>query len=416
MRKTLYTILMLLAAILPSRAQDGNDTGLFLRAVAELAEGQYSSAGSRFARLIQIDSTDDASRYYLGQCEMYLGRIEEAEKHFLKAVELDSANTWYLNALANLYSSRGAGDKAGRVFEILLKKKPSTYGTAYVLTAVGDAKMQAGGFDEALGFYGKALETDPNYPPAEFGRMEILRMQSNFPAYFSALNHFVHNDAVPENFKSDYLTALMDRVDSQFYWVWGEQLNRLVDECLEMHPLDKGINMLKLRMLYIKSDFDGVLEQCGRLESLGRANGDDAGVVEALSIAGDVSHKTGDDEAAFRYYDKALRIDPDNTAVLNNYAYFLSLKGKKLGKALKMSRRAVEQEPDNATYLDTLGWVLHLLGKDKEAKPLFKHAMIYGGKDSAAVCSHYARVLEALGEKDLASYYDSLASQRDADE
>ena len=98
--------------------------------------------------------------------------------------------------------------------------------------------------------------------------------------------------------------------------------------------------------------------------------------------------------------------------MLNNYAYYLSEEGSKLRKALKMSRRAVDLEPDNATYLDTYGWLLYLLRKPAEAKPVFKHAMLYGGKDSAVVLEHYAKVLDALGEKDLATYYMNLSAQK----
>ena len=106
------------------------------------------------------------------------------------------------------------------------------------------------------------------------------------------------------------------------------------------------------------------------------------------------------------------KADPDHASVLNNYAYYLSLERRKLGKALKMSRRAVELEPDNASYLDTYGWLLFLRHKPKEAKPFFKHAMLYGGKDSAVVLEHYSKVLEALGEKDLATYYMNLSRQK----
>ena len=95
--------------------------------------------------------------------------------------------------------------------------------------------------------------------------------------------------------------------------------------------------------------------------------------------------------------------------MLNNYAYYLSQEVKNLRKALKMSKKTVEAEPDNATYLDTYGWILHLLGRSKEAKPVFKHAMIYGGRESAVVLAHYAQVLHALGEEDVATYYEGLA-------
>ena len=77
-----------------------------------------------------------------------------------------------------------------------------------------------------------------------------------------------------------------------------------------------------------------------------------------------------------------------------------------------MSRTTIELEPDNATYLDTYGWIQYLLGKPKEAKPHFKRAMIYGGKDSAVVLEHYSIVLDALGEKDLSTYYRNLSEQK----
>ena len=101
--------------------------------------------------------------------------------------------------------------------------------------------------------------------------------------------------------------------------------------------------------------------------------------------------------------------------MLNNYAYFLCLEGRKLKKAAAMSKITIEAEPDNATYLDTYGWILYLQGKASEAKPYFKHAMLYGGKDSAAVLDHYAEVLYQLKEYDTARVYWNLAKAKNAD-
>ena len=71
-----------------------------------------------------------------------------------------------------------------------------------------------------------------------------------------------------------------------------------------------------------------------------------------------------------------------------------------------MSKRTVELAPDNSTYLDTFGWILYLQGKPLEAKPFFKNAvMLYGGKNSPVVLDHYAEVLFALKEYDLAFLY-----------
>ena len=77
-----------------------------------------------------------------------------------------------------------------------------------------------------------------------------------------------------------------------------------------------------------------------------------------------------------------------------------------------MSKITIEKEPDNATYLDTFGWILFLQGKALEAKPFFKHAMLYGGKDSVAILDHYAEVLYALKEYDLARVYWNMAKAK----
>ena len=77
-----------------------------------------------------------------------------------------------------------------------------------------------------------------------------------------------------------------------------------------------------------------------------------------------------------------------------------------------MSRVTVDLYPDNPTYLDTYGWILYLRGKAAEAKPYFKHAMLYGGKDNAVILMHFAAVLDKLGEKDLATYYRNLSESK----
>ena len=74
-----------------------------------------------------------------------------------------------------------------------------------------------------------------------------------------------------------------------------------------------------------------------------------------------------------------------------------------------MSKITIEKEPDNPTYLDTYAWILHLMGDNMEAKAIFKHAMLYGGKENADILRHYSEVLDCLGEKDLAKIYFNQA-------
>ena len=165
---------------------------------------------------------------------------------------------------------------------------------------------------------------------------------------------------------------------------------------------------------YELEDYDAIITNC---EYLLKTHPKDKKLcLSAWSMMGDAYYSMGDSGQAFKAYDKALRLDPSYAPVLNNYAYYLSVQGKKLKKAYNMSKKTVEAEPDNATYLDTFAWILHLMGKDLEAKPFFKHAMLYGGKESAVILRHYATVLEVLGEPETAQVYRNMATRLEAQE
>ncbi len=123
-------------------------------------------------------------------------------------------------------------------------------------------------------------------------------------------------------------------------------------------------------------------------------------------------------ERCYAAYDEALQQDPENVGVLNNYAYFLSLEGRDLERALTMSSRAIALTPGNPTYLDTHGWVLFRLGRYEEAKRYLHQALSLDGQRSPELQMHYGDVLAALGEKFLAEVYWKRARDNgyDADE
>ncbi len=96
-------------------------------------------------------------------------------------------------------------------------------------------------------------------------------------------------------------------------------------------------------------------------------------------------------------FDDALKVNPDDASVLNNYAYFLSLRKEKLEKAEKFSRRSNELSPNNRSYIDTYGWILYQLGKYSEAEAWLSRAAKMGAK-SAVLIEHYGDVLYKLGK------------------
>ena len=96
-------------------------------------------------------------------------------------------------------------------------------------------------------------------------------------------------------------------------------------------------------------------------------------VSNVFGVLGDIYYQQQKETEAFAAYDSALVYMEDNIMCLNNYAYYLSLKGEQLDKAEEMSYRTIRQEPENITYLDTYAWILF-------KKKQYAHARTYMDK------------------------------------
>ena len=221
-----------------------------------------------------------------------------------------------------------------------------------------------------------------------------------------AKKHFKANlEAWPKS-----LSASASYVEFLMYAEDWEELSKAGRDAFRLFPDETAFLEMASVGDYNLKEYEKVLDICHTV--LEKAPSDSSTALRTWSTMGDIYHQLGDNKKAYKAYDKALKINPDYVYVLNNYAYYLSVEGRKLKKAYAMSKKTIEAEPDNATYLDTFAWILYLQGKPLEAKPFFKHAMLYGGKDSVVIMDHYAEVLYALKEYDLAMVYWNLALQK----
>ena len=332
----------------------------------------------------------------------------------------------------------------------------------------------------ALRYYDEALELEPDYTPAWYGKAGVYQVLRQYDNFFGSLSHVMRDPYVQPEAKAAQVEQMI--ANPQFVRTFPDDFDQIMIDLHAAHPTDSTINSLiggyyyrtgrphlaievmrqnmeqhpassdaalqYLILLYYQQAWAPLAEQSTvaiqrfptnpdmiqmraiaysqeknyqaaleDYETLMKLHPKDTTIAKVtLSSMGDIYHQLGNSKKSFKYYEKALRIDPDYNPVLNNYAYYLSLEGKNLKKAKEMSRKTIATEPDNPTYLDTYAWILHLLGEDIEAKAIFKHAMLYGGKESRTILEHYATVLEKLGEKDLANiYFNQAAAMKEED-
>ena len=124
---------------------------------------------------------------------------------------------------------------------------------------------------------------------------------------------------------------------------------------------------------------------------------------EVYSILGNCYNEMKNYDESDKAFDKSLENLPDNVHVLNNYAYYLSLRGVNLDKARQMSLASIEISPNEANYYDTYAWILFKMKNYKEAKIWMSKALDI--EKSKTFFEHMADILDALGEYKNADMY-----------
>ena len=110
-------------------------------------------------------------------------------------------------------------------------------------------------------------------------------------------------------------------------------------------------------------------------------------------------------------YKVAVKRWPDSATALNAYGYTLADRTDRYREAEKLIRKAIKIEPDNPAIIDSLGWVLHKRGKHEEA--LLELQRAYESFDDAEVAAHIVDVLHVLGRNDEALEFLVAAEARE---
>ncbi|SFN95804.1 Tetratricopeptide repeat-containing protein [Chitinophaga sp. YR627] len=144
-------------------------------------------------------------------------------------------------------------------------------------------------------------------------------------------------------------------------------------------------------------------------------NGDKGTRADVYSLLGDAYHATGQHQLSDSCYDKSLAIRPNDALVLNNFSYYLSLRGEQLNKAESMSKRSLELEPESANFMDTYAWILFRLARYEQAKEWMEKALQHeDARENPGMLEHYGDILFNLHEVDKALEYWQLAKQKGA--
>ena len=359
-----------------------------------MQQGKSDKLEEELKDLIASKPEEIRNYIYLSEVLTQSGNREKAIEILIKAKSISSSNAMVRLALADHYKA--------------LKQYENTF--IELKVAFADPNLD---IDEkvriVLSFFPMFSEMKARAYANELASI-MVRIHPNEAKAFAVQGDVLFQERKYEQAQESYKKALA--INDQVYMIW-EQLLRIEvsrgefqlaildgNKALSIFPnqaalyLYTGIGYAQTRN-YEKAA--NILKSALDLESE-----DNDVLLQIYSTLGDSYNALKKFKESDQAYMKALALDPRNSYVLNNYAYYLSLRGENLEEAERMSKMSLEIDPDNASSEDTYAWILFRLKKYADAKKWIEKSLQGKASNNATQQEHYGDILYFLGEKEKA--------------
>ncbi|MDT8373698.1 MAG: hypothetical protein RQ737_06945 [Bacteroidales bacterium] len=384
-----------------------NDDMFLMMISGLIMKGDLIEAAKRTERLIEREPYEMRYKALLADISYEAGNIEKSDSIYRSIIDKDPDNIeTQLLYLMNQVYKKDYADISGflnNVFEsevVDRERKISVAGR--LLTDTAYVKENSYSLEESL------MILEGKYP----GDEEILSMR---PVMYENAGRI---DKAISRYE-----AIIDRVKPGFYL--KERLILLYAEQEEYRKL------YNLAAVYSRENNRSIIGKvyyaiaAMELEEYQVADtelkkalilaGNDFGMkVQVLSMMGDLKFRMKDPDAAFGFYEEALKLSPGEVLILNNYAYFLAEDDRELKKALKMAEEVMRKEGDNPTYIDTYAWVLYKLGKHRRAWKQMQRIVDADEVNDAEILEHMGFILYELGRCEEAAEYWRTSLETDS--
>ncbi len=343
-------------------------------------------------KLLETSPTD--IRYPLDIADIYISNKmeEKAIPYLQKASEIDPMNP-HINICLYNYNVEN-----------------KHYDTAYKYLKRAFAAPELN-IDEKikilLSFFGKNLQTDMAYNLLD----SLVKAHPEEPKAWAIYADFLNQDNQFRRAKEAFEHVLL--LDNSKYPIWEQYLPILLTlqefdlavtqsaEAQSLFPM-QALPYLTQGMAYL------ALEQAQEAENtltegLNYASGNVLVATFHFTLA-QACMKQKKDKETIAHFDAALEKNPQNSMILNEYAYYLAEQNENLNYALQLSEKSLKITT-NTAYLDTYAWILFKQGNSTQAKIWLEKALKSGGESDVDIIDHYCQILEQLGEMELYNQY-----------
>ncbi len=379
----------------------------------QLYSGKYKESIATFNLIEEQTGITEEISIQKEKIYIKLGDIDNAAKEVEALINEYPEDLKYQVLLADLYMANDLTEKAFSVYQDILKKEPEN---PYANLSLYDYYKTKGDNNKAsealkkvfasseldidtkmkilLSYY-SATDSEVKKEALELNKILIKAHPKDAKSY-TIYADFLYQDKKLESAKKNYLKAL--EFDNSKLPIWNQLIfieSELVDLDGLLRDSKAAIELFPNQPLFYffygttnlqKKNYEEAVEYL----TLGKdyALGNPPLLAQFYANLGDAHNSLKEFEKSDSSYESALKIEPKNIYVLNNYGYYLSLREEKLDRAEELSALCNELEPDQSNYQDTYAWILYKQGKFIQAKEWLEKAISHGGKSSATILEH----------------------------
>ncbi|PKP46984.1 MAG: hypothetical protein CVT94_12865 [Bacteroidetes bacterium HGW-Bacteroidetes-11] len=370
-----------------------------------LATGKSKKALEELENLARAYSWDSRILSMLAEYYILQGNTEGALKTYKQIQEVAPDDPYIDISLADFYRQLGEIEKA----TLSLKKGFSNpfldadTKIQVMMSYYSQVKDYDGIEDDVAELSNILAEAHPNEPRVMVLRAEILMMGEQYKEAKQIYLRIIETDPGKYQLWENLLrcSAILEEYND---------LDRDSKQAMELFPVQPIPFYFNGVANYMLKKYDDAVRSL--TSGINIIAGDKKLTSDFYSIIGDSHHSAGNNSESFAAYELALKANPDNALVLNNYAYHLSIISQELEKAKQMAEKALILDPGNPYYLDTYAWVLYKKGDFAGALIYIEQALKAEQGSSATVLEHYGDILFKLDRKSEAQSAWKQASEK----
>ena len=366
-------------------------------------KGDKKAAWNALKALSDKHPSDLNYRVMMGNWLMQNNRQKEAYKIFADALKEEPDNGYVQASMYDYYRESGQDSLARKMMlDIIVSPKASTESKAIMMRQAIQENEQLGGDSTAiLALYDKILQVNPK--DSDMAEMRVAYMtlkQMPTDSINGAIRQLLA--IAPEN-----AGARLQLLGSYLRSKDWDSVIAICNEGSRYTPEEMAFYYYEGLAYYQKEEHEEALGSFQRGVAQVKENSNKELVSDLYYFMGDLYHQKGQENKAFVCYDSCLQWKDDHVPCLNNYAYYLSVKGQDLHRAELMSYKTVKEEPQNATYLDTYAWILFMQERYAEAKIYIDQAVACDtdSVQSSVIIEHAGDIYYKNGEPEKAISY-----------